>query len=64
MLDDIGIWDEVLSDEEIEALADGEPPITDRPDPGDYDENGVLDAEDLNLQSAEMKKPPGQADRG
>jgi hypothetical protein len=31
--------------------------------PGDYNEDGVLDALDIDLQSAEMKKPPGQQDR-
>ncbi len=66
LLDDIGIWNEVLSDEAIEALAAGKPPVgpPDPPDnePGDYNKDGVLDAADVDLQSAEMKKDAADQD--
>jgi hypothetical protein len=54
LIDDFGIWDNVLSDEEIMELFEGG--MTGQT-PGDYNNDGVIDAADADAQAVAMKEP-------
>ena len=55
LIDEFGIWDHVLSEDEIAALAAGESPIVPPTTiPGDYNEDGMVDAADADEQTAAM----------
>jgi hypothetical protein len=54
LLDEIGIWNSVLTEEEIASLADGISPVGPGPGPvGDFNRNQVLDTADIDLLSGE-----------
>jgi hypothetical protein len=54
LLDEIGIWNSVLNEDEIASLADGVPPIGPGPGPaGDFNNNQVLDIGDIDLLTGE-----------
>lgn len=56
LLDDVGIWDSVLSEDEIADLAKGISPIVPSETvPGDYNSDGAVDATDIDLQGAAMQ---------
>ncbi len=63
-MDDVAVWDEALTEGQIAAVMSGDfsqwlsGGMT-----GDYNDDDVLDAKDIDLQAAEMKKPPGQQDK-
>jgi hypothetical protein len=52
-LSEVRLFDHALSDQEIAELSAGSPSIL-----GDYNNNGVLDEPDLNLQADEIVKGP------
>ena len=62
-VDDVAVWDEALDEDQIATVMSGDfsqwldvAPGT----PGDYNDDKVLDALDIDLQAAEMKKPEGE----
>ena len=57
-IDDVSIFSFLLSEEEIQALANGESPLNIKIPgslPGDYNSDGVVDAMDADRQAVEMK---------
>jgi hypothetical protein len=54
LLDEIGIWDSVLTEDEIASLADGVSPVDPGAGPvGDFNGNRVLDLPDIDLLTGE-----------
>jgi hypothetical protein len=75
LMDDIGIWDEALTDAQIASLAAGNNPVGGMP--GDFNSDGTLDAADIDALTTQVlggTNPPNfdlnndqmvnQADRG
>ncbi len=61
-IDEVAIFSRALSGDEIKELMLGFPWQGGGGDTGDYNGDGVLDAADADLQSAEMKKPEADQD--
>ena len=59
LMDEFAIWDHALSTPEIKLLAAGESPEPDpnRPDPGDFNADGVIDLADWGIQLANFHGP-------
>jgi len=62
-IDDVALWDEVLSDDDIMTIATrGVAAFLNPAGEGDYNGDGTLDALDIDLQSAEMQKDQAEQD--
>ncbi len=52
LLDEIGLWNNVLSEEEIVNLAAGIPPLLQPDNPGDFNGDGAIDTADFNVMAS------------
>ena len=64
-VDDVAVWNEALDEEQIQKVMSGDfSEWLGAGLAGDYNNDSVLDALDIDLQAVEMKKPEGEQDLG